>query len=160
METHDSNRTQTGQRQTAGESTKRGRKSLPENALGINMPFFLGCLSSQSNSLLNIKVRFQIWSILVLHCLLTSGSSAVNGCHQNESSNSLWKHHNYPQVIHMTPVHQLTSCEAKSCLFVINKSIIKMFLFSSPLSIILPSPMKTPSCLNHERNMHRPMEIV
>ncbi len=39
------------------------------------------------------------------------------------------KHHNYPKVIKMTPVHQLTPCEAKSCGFVINKSIIKSFLF-------------------------------
>ncbi len=59
-----------------------------------------------------VQQSTQYQSILVLHCLLTS---AVNGCHQNESSNGLWKHHNYPQVIHMTPVHQLTSCEAKSC---------------------------------------------
>ncbi len=28
----------------------------------------------------------------------------------------------------MTPVHQVTSCEVKSCVFVNNKSIIKMFL--------------------------------
>ncbi len=54
-------------------------------------------------------------------------SSAVNGCHQNESLNSWWKHHNNPQVIHVTPVHQLMSCEVKSCMFVINKYIIKAF---------------------------------
>ncbi len=32
------------------------------------------------------------------------------------------------QVIHTTPVHHLTYCEVKSCLFVRNKSIIKGFL--------------------------------
>ncbi len=30
----------------------------------------------------------QIWRNLALHHLFTSGSSAVNGCHQNESPNS------------------------------------------------------------------------
>ncbi len=38
------------------------------------------------------------------------------------SPNSWWQ-----QVIHMTPVHQLTSCEVKNCMIVRNKSIIKMF---------------------------------
>ncbi len=44
-------------------------------------------------------------------------------------SKQLIKHHNNPQVIHTTPVHQLMSCEAKSCVFV-NKSI-KTFLTSN-----------------------------
>ncbi len=34
------------------------------------------------------------------------------------------KNHNNPPVIHTTPVHQLTSCEVKSCVFGRNKSII------------------------------------
>ncbi len=34
---------------------------------------------------------------------------------------------NIAQVIHNPSVHQLTSCEMKSCVFVRNKSIIKMF---------------------------------
>ncbi len=34
-------------------------------------------------------------------------------------------------IIHTTPVHQLTSWEDKSCVFVRNKSIIKMFLNSN-----------------------------
>ncbi len=45
---------------------------------------------------------------ITVHHLLTNGSSAVNGCRQNKSTN--------PQVIHMTPVHQLTPNEIKSCL--------------------------------------------
>ncbi len=36
------------------------------------------------------------------------------------------KNHN-PQVIHMTPVHKLRSCEMKSYAFVRNKAIIKTF---------------------------------
>ncbi len=36
---------------------------------------------------------------------------------------------NNPEVIHTTPVHQLTSCEVKSEVFVEKKSIIKFFLF-------------------------------
>ncbi len=51
------------------------------------------------------------------------GSSAVNGCHQNES------YHNNPRAIYMTPVHQYL-VEVKSCLFVRNKSI-KIFLTSN-----------------------------
>ncbi len=64
---------------------------------------------------------------------------------------------NNPQVIHTTPVHKLTSYEAKSCVFVRNKSTIKTFLASNcPLiSIILLSPVKKLSRLNQERNMHR-----
>ncbi len=38
------------------------------------------------------------------------------------------KHHNNPQVIHTSPVHQLTFCEAKSCVFVKKKSINCHFL--------------------------------
>ncbi len=64
----------------------------------------------------------QIWRNLALHHLLTNGSSAVNGCRQNESPNSWLKHHNNSQVIHTTPVHQLISCEVKRCAFVKNKS--------------------------------------
>ncbi len=62
--------------------------------------------------------------------LLTSGSSAVNGCRQWESE-QLIKHHNNPQVIHTPPVHQLMSCETKATCFVLNKSIIKNFYFKS-----------------------------
>ncbi len=54
----------------------------------------------------------QIWRSVASHHLLTNGSSAVNGCRQNERPNS-WLHHNNPQVIHTTPVHQLMSCEAQ-----------------------------------------------
>ncbi len=52
-----------------------------------------------------------IWIYLALRHLLTNGSSAVNGCRQNESPNSWWKHHNNPQVTHTTLVRQLTSYE-------------------------------------------------
>ncbi len=38
-------------------------------------------------------------------------------------SKHLIKHDNNPQVTRMTPVHQLMSCEVKSCMFVRNKSI-------------------------------------
>ncbi len=50
---------------------------------------------------------------LALHQLLTSGSSAVNWCRQNESPNSWYKHHNNPQVIHKISVHQFMSCRVK-----------------------------------------------
>ncbi len=51
---------------------------------------------------------------VAFHHLLSNRSSAVNGCRQNESPNSWYKHHNNPQVIQTTPVHQLTSGEDKS----------------------------------------------
>ncbi len=61
-----------------------------------------------------------IWRNLALHYLLTKGSTAVNGCRQNESPN------NNPQVIHRTPVHELTSFD--KAVFVWNKSISKVLL--------------------------------
>ncbi len=101
-----------------------------------------------------------------MHHLLTSGCSAVNGCRQNESPNSWYKHHINPQVIHTTSVHQLLSCEAKSCIFLGNKFIMMTFFILnhcfhlkfqnlSPLSIIWIFLVKKESRLNHERNMHR-----
>ncbi len=65
-----------------------------------------------------------MWTDLALCHLLTNESTTVNGCRQNESPNSWYKHLNNPQFIHMTPVHQLMSCEVESCVFVRNKSII------------------------------------
>ncbi len=50
----------------------------------------------------------QIWRNVALHHLLTSWSSVVNGCRQNESPNNYIV--NNQQVIHTAPVHQLTSC--------------------------------------------------
>ncbi len=46
-----------------------------------------------------VSLLEQIWRNVSLHHLLTKGSSAVNGCRQNESPNS-WEskqHHNNPQ---------------------------------------------------------------
>ncbi len=69
----------------------------------------------------------------------TKRSFTVNGCRRSE----------------------LMSCEVKSCVLVINKFIIKMFLSSNhcfwlkEYSITLLSPVKKSSCLNQERNMHR-----
>ncbi len=37
-------------------------------------------------------------------------------------------------IIHTTAVHRLTSCEVKSCVFVRNKCIIKMFLILNNVS--------------------------
>ncbi len=60
---------------------------------------------------------------------------------------------------HSSPVHQLTSCEVKSYVFVRNKSIIKVFFNSkvqkSRLSIILLSPVKNSPHLNQGEDMHR-----
>ncbi len=74
------------------------------------------------------KMSNLVFMYLALHHLLTNGSSAVNGCRQNECPKQLLKHHNNPQVIHTTPVHQLTSYEVKSCAFGIN---VAMFVILS-----------------------------
>ncbi len=74
----------------------------------------------------------QISRNLALHHLLTNGSSAVNGCRQKRVQTS---DENNTIIHNMTPVHQLTSCEAKRCVFIINKSIIKTFLSSSESTI-------------------------
>ncbi len=47
----------------------------------------------------------QIWRNLALHHQLIIASSAVNGCRQNESPNSWYKHHNNPLRTHTTTVH-------------------------------------------------------
>ncbi len=63
----------------------------------------------------------QIWRNVALHHLQWMG--AVRMRVQTADKNIT--------KIHTTPVHQLTSCEAKSCLFVRNKFIIKLFLTSN-----------------------------
>ncbi len=69
----------------------------------------------------------QILRNLALQNLPSNRSSAVNGCHQNESLNSWEKHYNNPQLIQTIPVHQLTSWEVESWVFVMKKYIIMMF---------------------------------
>ncbi len=64
------------------------------------------CLFTYSQAIQDVdefvSLSEQIWRNLALLHLLTNGSSAVNGCRQNQSP----KQHNNPQVIHTTPVHQ------------------------------------------------------
>ncbi len=61
------------------------------------------------------------------------------------------------QVIHITPVHQLMSCEDKSCMFGKNKSI-KIF-FLTKIWVCNPKQCflwwKKWSDLNQKRNLHR-----
>uniref|UniRef100_A0A672L0D4 Adenine DNA glycosylase n=1 Tax=Sinocyclocheilus grahami TaxID=75366 RepID=A0A672L0D4_SINGR len=52
----------------------------------------------------------------------------------------LIKNHNDPQVIHTTPVHKLTSCEVKSCMFVRNKSIMKTFFLLKAVVLSFDKP--------------------
>ncbi len=101
----------------------------------------------------------QIWRNLALHHLLTMDPLQWMG------ATKLWVQtadKNITIVIHKTPV-QITSCEVKNDVFGRNKSIIKMFelqnvastTHTSPLSIILLSPVKNSSNLNQERKMQR-----
>ncbi len=93
---------------------------------------------------------------MIFHHLLTNGSSAVNGCRQNESKQLI----KTSQVIHTAPLHQLTSCKVKSNEFVRNNSI-ETFLTSDHRfqlkyeSIIMFPPVKKWSGLNQERYLHR-----
>ncbi len=98
----------------------------------------------------------QIWRNVARHHLLANGSEWVPS--EWESKQLIKTHHNSSQVIHTTPVHQLMSCEAKSCVFVRNKSIIKTFLTSNCnfwpkyKSIIMIPPVKKSisCCLSHQ----------
>ncbi len=83
---------------------------------------------------------------------------------ERESNQLIKKHHNNPQVIHTTPVHQLKSGKVKSCSFLRKKnSILRCFILqiivsgynTSPLSTILLPPVKMSSGLNQERNVLR-----
>ncbi len=94
----------------------------------------------------------QIWRNVAFPHLLISGSSAVNGCRQNQSTNSWWKHHINPQVILTTPFHQLMRW-CKRLRFVINKCIIK----TSKNPLLQYHNEK--SCLNRERSMHRSSSV-
>ncbi len=75
---------------------------------------------NQNKHLLKIYSEFsslseQIWRNLALHNLLNNWSPAVNS--------AVWMCIDITiiQVIDMTPVHQFTSCDMKSCIFVIIK---------------------------------------
>ncbi len=99
----------------------------------------------------------QIWRNVALHHLLTNGSSAVNGCRQNESPNSWLKHRNNPQVIH----NQFMSWEVQrsedekcnaACVWETNTPLQTSFTHNIAFS------SKKWFCLNQERNRHRPKE--
>ncbi len=63
-------------------------------------------------------------------------------------------------IIHVAPVHQFLSCEVKSCMFVRNKSIIKMFLTSNwCFCLKCDSYIHSIARLNQERNMHKSSTI-
>ncbi len=63
-------------------------------------------------------------------------------------------------IIHVAPVHQFLSCEVKSCMFVGNKSTIKMFLTSNCCFCLkCDSYIHSIARLNQERNMHKSSTI-
>ncbi len=68
----------------------------------------------------------QILRIVALHELLSDGYCASEWVPSVRVKMADKKKHNNPQAIHMTLVHQLTFCEAKSGMFLSNKSIIMM----------------------------------
>ncbi len=84
-------------------------------------------------------VCFFIWTFLrnvTLHHLLTNGSSFLIGCCPNKSSSI----YNW----FTTPTYQLTSCEVKSCMFVlyvVNPSLRCFFFLLWVLYLSLSLPM-------------------
>ncbi len=72
---------------------------------------------------------------LALHHLLSNGSSAVNGCRQNESK-QLIKHCINLQVINVK----------QKAVFLINKSIIKMFFYIKPLQSFIHNNKNEKPC--------------
>ncbi len=86
---------------------------------------------------------------LALHHLLTNRYSAVNGCRQNESSNSWQKHHKNPHV--SGPLFKVLWDEKHVC----NKCI-KTFLTSNSCSQL---KYECVSRLNQERIVHRSSTI-
>ncbi len=62
-------------------------------------------------------------------------------------------------IIHVAPVHQFLSCEVKSCMFVRNKSINKMFLTSNCCFCLKCDSYIHIVHLNQLRNMHRSSTI-
>ncbi len=68
----------------------------------------------------------KIWKKIVLHLLTIFCSEWV-------PSEWEFKHHNNPQEIHTTPVHELISCEAKSYMFIRNKPSFSHFYFKPSL---------------------------
>ncbi len=74
----------------------------------------------------NVDVCFFIWTDLEKFSITSLAHQWIlcsEWVPSEWESKQLIKHHNNPQVIHTTPVHQLTSCEVKSYVFVRNKSI-------------------------------------
>ncbi len=67
----------------------------------------------------------QIWRNVALHHLLVMDPLQWMGAVRM----SVQKADKYITIIHTTQVHQLMSCEVKSCVFVRNKSIMKRFSF-------------------------------
>ncbi len=107
---------------------------------------FLDSQSKRNNSPKNKKIADNLLTLIIRTDLEKFSVTFLAyqwilsewGCRQNESPNSWYKHHNNPQVIHMTPVHQLKS--------------------ESSIHNILLHPVKKLPCLNQERNMHRTSE--
>ncbi len=65
----------------------------------------------------------QIWRNLALHHLLTNRLQWMGAVRMRVQTTD----ENITIIHNLTPVHQLMSCEVKSYMFKINKSIIKMF---------------------------------
>ncbi len=86
--------------------------------MGIVHPKFKICQKCTPFKFPFVSSSEQIRRNVALHHLLTNRSSAVNGCHQNESSNSWQKHHNchesgcHSLQLHITHGLHLPSCTA------------------------------------------------
>ncbi len=89
---------------------------------------------------------YMIWRTVLEKCCIISLALQWIFCSEwvpSESQNSRWKHRRFSQVIHKTTIRQCI--DAKSCMFVINKSIVKAILLplflSAVWTLILMAPI-------------------
>ncbi len=73
--------------------TEQNRETLVKSTEGIVHPKIRTCWKCPRSQAVQdvdefVSLSEQIWRNVALHHLLTNGSSAVNGCRQNESPNS------------------------------------------------------------------------
>ncbi len=65
-----------------------GNQGLLRELFTQKFKFAENVLTLRPFKMYKILFLYQIWRNLALHDLLTNGSTAVNGCRQNESPNS------------------------------------------------------------------------
>ncbi len=88
----------------------------------------------------------QIWRNVALHHFYTYGSSAVNGCRQNESPNITIIHMIYSSSVNVV----IMCCEMKGCQFVRKKSIFnRLFNSLTGFNVFFSEKVHPLSCVDY-----------